>query len=1013
MSMDHVPTAWCLLRLLWTGLFWLVLVIPGWWLATRIRESRKVQPFFSLVIGIGLSLAAYLSFVNLLGKILEDSIAASLVWLGLNAVASWLLRSRLRRDLPVREFFSAWRAWVPFLVLALIVGFPQWLYAVSTNSWDEAASSAIHWTAANQFSEGVFPPRHNAFPDVPIKYHYGFTMLSGTMVWLSGLGAADSIDLVSTALWLFIWCFVYLWLRELDLGRASSLWGSFATLLGGGLSWLYVSRLEAYSGVYKVPDGSLLLYRYQPAAGWLKNFTDFWQTHSLHMRNGDGTLSHLPWEITSQFQQHPVSLGLALTLVSAYFFLCWRERPGFAPGLFMVNLMCFGILTLAHAVFGGVAAASAGLVLLGDWVQRRTAGAFFRGFFFTLGVSCLAFLHGGLLTLGPDYGSFSFLTLRDRWTYSAGNFIDFLDWNLAGFGIPLILAIMALGIGFWRGRDWSRETRGFISFFSIFTGFSYLVPNLFFYSSDTSRVEEFTEIAKFFFCTHLGIALLSVLSIRYILQFVPRVTLLPAFAIVAIAPLAICYKGAFPDGNWVGFYTSPYEIGGVSYAIEMGKAFKKLKKSNHDTYFDSSGDERKSGYLSELLVYGGSAFTLTPSRYERTGIGYRLAEATIADRLRLNGRVARLSPGAFEEARCEWFYTRPATDMATAPLLVRSRFAKAVSEGYFFQRHAAGPRILYSIERPTLDLDEGIEQYWRPKVILQTSSDWDGDGQNDLIFYDYRNQRILSGGEVIDLPPRFAKRGLVQLYTGSFARDPKVDFLLAELGDTEYSLGKSIQEVLEYSPFRWTYRDSANGTWREEDEHWTWDRVLPVVADLDGNGIQEQYGYRPEKGQWWQARNRPVAGPKEKPLEPALPLGGHFLENSKGELGLWNLRSGLITLRSLESGSSFSFNWGGRSNDVLVPGDYNGDGYDEIGVWQRDTLTWYWKRVPDGSISKAVFGSASGIPLPADYNHDGKLDLAFWEPSAQVIFVSFDYGHTIDLRLTVPPNSIPAFVNMF
>ena len=114
-------------------------------------------------------------------------------------------------------------------------------------------------------AEGVFPPRHNALPGVTIKYHYGFAILSGTVKWLTGLSANVSIDLVSTGLWVFVFLFIYFWLRELKFARLPATWGSFAVLLGGGLSWLYLGRLESYDGISKVPAPSELTHRYDAA----------------------------------------------------------------------------------------------------------------------------------------------------------------------------------------------------------------------------------------------------------------------------------------------------------------------------------------------------------------------------------------------------------------------------------------------------------------------------------------------------------------------------------------------------------------------------------------------------------------------------------------------------------------------------------------------------------------------------------------------------------------------------
>ena len=105
--------------------------------------------------------------------------------------------------------------------------------------------------------------------------------------------------------------------------------------------------------------------------------------------------------------------------------------------------------------------------------------------------------------------------------------------------------------------------------------------------------------------------------------------------------------------------------------------------------------------------------------------------------------------------------------------------------------------------------------------------------------------------------------------------------------------------------------------------------------------------------------------------------------------------------------------WGGRPGDILLPGDYDGDGYDEVGIWQPHTNMWWVRVMPSGPNLHFMFGTRSGIPLPADYNHDGRLDLAYWEPAEQRIYVSFDFGQSVGRTIEVPPHSIPLFVHFY
>ena len=997
-------------RLALSGAFLLILLMPAWWLSGRIQEART-SPFFRFLCALGLALIGYISGVNLLGRLAANSIAAVLIYLTLNLLAAVILYLRSPAEFRLTLLISTWRAWAGPVLLAVALGFPQWLLAVSTNYWDEAVCSAIHLTAPNQFSEGVFPPHHNALPNVPIKYHYAFIILSGTVRWLSGLSANVSIDLASTGLWLFIFLFTYFWLRELKFDRLPATWGSFAVLLGGGLSWLYVRRLETYNGWDKVPPPSALSHRFDATKSWIENLVASGRVPSMHLRNSDGSLSNLPWDVAAQFQQHAVSVGIALTLVALFLLVNWQKKKDLHVPLLIANVVTFAVLFLGNAVFGVVAAATAGLCLLGAWVRQRTRVTLFRGLLFAPGLAVLALLHGGMLSRGPEYGSSGFTTLRRGFGYAVGGVSGFLHWNLAGFGLPLLLAIVA-----WclhrRWRDPKAVERNLLfSALTVFAVFSYLVPQVMYYSSETYGPEQFTEISKFFFCAHFGLALLSAFGAAYLLRSLPWVVLLPGFVASAIAPVTFCYAASFKaTGAWLGFYHSPYYPRSIEE--QMGKALGRLKHGPRDVYFDASRDERVHNYLSEMLIFAGSAFTMTPSGFERTGVGFRLAEKVVADRYVQNGRMARLLPGAAEASGCNWYYSRPLEDLALAPLIVRSRFEKLLHEGAFVEKFRAGARVLYRIEKPTAGLDRDIELYWRPRIVSQAKTDWDGDGKSDLIFYDVASKKILIGRDTIALPP-WLQGEFVHLYVASFPGNPRVDFLFGRTDDTIFHLGTKIEQNVEYDGWQWTYRDSYSGVWQNEYQHWFWDSDLPYIADLDADGFDSHFAYRPHTGEWLLAPYRKLSGPSANEKDLPVPLGGRFLRGSKGDLGLWCLKTGMVMLQSVSSGQKVTFRWGGRPGDVLVPGDYDGDGYDEIAVWQQTNRTWYWRHAPEGPISQATFGTVTGVPLPADYNHDGRLDLAYWEPGEGKIYVSYNLGRSVDLTIPVPPHSIPAFVNMY
>ena len=84
---------------------------------------------------------------------------------------------------------------------------------------------------------------------------------------------------------------------------------------------------------------------------------------------------------------------------------------------------------------------------------------------------------------------------------------------------------------------------------------------------------------------------------------------------------------------------------------------------------------------------------------------------------------------------------------------------------------------------------------------------------------------------------------------------------------------------------------------------------------------------------------------------------------------------------------------GAPCGDIPVPGDYDGDGKNDVAVYRKSTGDWFIRFAAGGSAWHQ-WGAPwlDDLPVPADYDGDGVTDVAVYRNATGQWFIAYSGG---------------------
>ncbi len=430
-------------------------LLPYFYFAWRLsRRSREDLSWGEALAGAGIiGLALLLLMGAILGRALQNLDAALVGGAGFCLVLALMIRKSASREpwQPIPRP-RLQRADIPLILLLVFSTVFITLVSVRYAIHDEVRIQG-HIPVVQMILAGKFPPTLTAFPEVSLRYHYGFNLLAAGFSKAFALPGYWGIDVAAILSWLLLCSFLLIFFQDTGVPRRGWGLGFALVVLTGGLSWCLARQDTSFPPIYQLPH---------------------WQQMFVAHR-------HIHPNFTLYFFQHPMGLGLVFFLGVLHYFYLWLQKP--RVYLLGLTILLLGALSLVQVMLFATLLVSLGMVfffrLFSDrthWVRNLLAGLAVG-----LVAIALAYAMGGFFQNGSTAGP----QIRFTWPpgyvrneyYGSGHSVGWLGalyWYLSGFGLLIFLIPLGVYLAL-------RSQNQILWLLAGFCGLSFLIPQFFQY----------------------------------------------------------------------------------------------------------------------------------------------------------------------------------------------------------------------------------------------------------------------------------------------------------------------------------------------------------------------------------------------------------------------------------------------------------------------------------------------------------------------------------------------------